>query len=131
MATLTATSWTVTILDSQLFGRAKKYKRVTAKITPAAGEVPLTGIPLPASQLGMTRFANYVLHTDHGAVYATAAGAALKWNLNVTGKSVNAYKYSTATLAASPSGGRFLRKLATTVEISSTAHVLYITAKGY
>ena len=132
MSAYTATSWqAIAFSKTGVLGHQRsKYHETCYKLTlPTGGEVPAAGVPLPPLMPRKTN--TYILHNNHSLGYTTAAANTLRWEIKASGPTMQAYKYtSTSGTATTASGGRALRRLATTVTLT-VSQVLYVSAIGY
>lgn len=127
----TATSWTVSVVSTDR--EMGRKKRVLAKLTlPTGNTIPTGGVPLPPiGKLGFVKKIDQLkLENHHPLTYATTRTKAMRWEINTSGYLAKAFKYSTATLAAAPSGGRMIRAQLTSITIDQ-AQVLMVTAVGF
>lgn len=134
MSALTATSWTVTRLSFEIVKKnntPRPIKHGMFKLVLASGgEVATAGVPIPKAAMGFVKKANYILQNDIDSAFSTASARALHWNVNASGESVQAYRLTTMTGALANTGGRAIRKLATSISID-TPHTLYMHAYGW
>ena len=142
MAALTATSWTIAYptatdkmngryFDTEIRGK-KRY--VNLKLTLAAtGTIPVGGVPLPTYyRVGMVRNVEYYILRNHiTSNFTSNRQTALHWEMNTTGKTLRAFRYSLTSAVAGSSGGRALR-FATTLNLNvNGANTFYVTAIGW